>query len=86
MIELDTTIWLWRFCYKYTDDIIFICATTRFELQGHTPYEIVMNYTPTIYEYVSFSWFQWSWFYYESLKSKHIYRWVVPAHGFGKAF
>ena len=68
MLDSNNPIRLWCFCYKFTADIIYLCATGRFELQGLIPYETVMNYTPDISEYVSFSWFQWLWLYGESLK------------------
>ena len=72
MLESNTPICFWCFCYEYTADVISLCATGRFELQGQTPYVTVMNYTPDISEYASFSWFQWLWFYYESLKIKQL--------------
>ena len=51
MIELNTAIQLWLFCYKYTAGIIFLYATGRFGLQDKTPYEPVMNFTHDISEY-----------------------------------
>ena len=59
MIESNTPIIIWWFFYEWTADIISPCATGRFKLQGRNPYETVMNYTPDISEYASFSWFQW---------------------------
>ena len=50
MIELNTPIRLWCFCYTYTSDIISLCATGCFELQVQNTYETVMNYTPDISE------------------------------------
>ena len=45
-----------------------------------------MNDAPDIYELASFSWFQWSWFFGESLKSKQLCRCLGPAHGVGQEF
>ena len=45
-----------------------------------------MNYTPDISEYVSFSWFQWCWFYNEQTKEKQLCQWLGPAHGVGQRF
>ena len=45
-----------------------------------------MNYTPEISEYASFSWFQWSWFYDETLKIKQLYRWLGHSHVVGQSF
>ena len=86
MLESNTPIGPWCFCYRYTADIICLCATGCFEFQGWTPYEKVMNYTPYISKYASFSWFQWSWFYGESLKIKQLCVWLGPARGVGKSF
>ena len=86
MLESNTTIHLWWFCYDYTTDTIYLCDTGCFELLGRTPYEIVMNYTPDISEYALFSWFQWSWLYGESLKSKQLCKWLRPANGVGQEF
>ena len=55
-------------------------------MQGKNPYETVTNYTPDITEYASFSCFQWSWFFDESLKSKQLCRCLGPAHGVGQEF
>ena len=57
MQRSDTPIRLWCFCYKYSADVLSLLATGRFELQGRTPYEAVMNYTLDISEYASFTWF-----------------------------
>ena len=86
MIDSNNPILLWCFCYEYTADIIYLCATGCFESQGRTLHETVMNYTPAISEYASFSWFYWSWFYDDILKRNQLCRWLRPAHGFGKAF
>ena len=46
-----------------------------------------MNYsTPVISEYVSFTWFQWCWYFDESTKSKRLCGWLGPVHSIGQAF
>ena len=82
----DTLIRLWCFCYEYSADVLSVLATGRYELQGRTSYEAVMHYTPDISEYVSFTWFQWCWYFDESTKSKRLCRWLGPAHQIGQAF
>ena len=82
----DTPIRLWCFCYEYSADVLSVLATGRYELQGRTSYEAVMHYTPDISEYVSFTWFQWCWYFDESTKSKRLCRWLGPAHQIGQAF
>ena len=46
---------------EYSADLLSLLANGRFDLQGRTPYELVMHHTPDISEYVSFRWFQWCW-------------------------
>ena len=86
MLESNNPIRLWCFYYKYTADILSLCAIGHFEFQGWTSYETVMNYTPDISEYTSFSWFQCSWLYDETLKSYQLCRWLGPVYRFGQAF
>ena len=85
MQKTDTPVRLWCFCYEYCADVLGLCATGRFDLQGRTPYEGVMNYTPDISEYASYSWFQWCWFHYEKTKSKRLCRWLGPTHSKSQA-
>jgi hypothetical protein len=86
MMATDTPIRLWCFCYEYTADLLSLLATGRFDLQGRTPYEMIMHYTPDISEYVSFGWFQWCYYFDEDSKSKKICRWLGPAHEVGQSF
>ena len=58
MMKTQNPIRLWCFCYDYTADLLSLLAVGRFDLQGCTPYEVVMNYTPDILEYASFTWVQ----------------------------
>ena len=86
MQSTNTPIRLWCFAYEFAADLLSLCATGRFDLQGRTPYECTMNYTPDISEYASFSWFQWCWFYNEGSKTKELCRWLGPAHHVGQSF
>ena len=45
-----------------------------------------MHYTPYILEYVSYTWFQWCWYFDKSTKSKRLCCWLVPTHQVGQAF
>ena len=85
MQRSNTPIRLWCFCFEYSADLLSLCATGRFDLQGRTPYEAVLNYTPDISEYASYTWFQWCWFYNERTKNKQLCRWLGPAHHIGQA-
>ena len=86
MQATDTPIRLWCFAYEYSADLHSLLATSRFDLQGRTPYEVVMHYTPDISEYISFSWFQWCWYFDEGSKEKVLCRWLGPAHQVGQSF
>ena len=86
MFHTQTPIRLWCFCFNYCADVLSLCATGRFELQGRTPFEIVTNYTPDISEYVQFAWFDWCYYYDQENKSKCLCRWLGPAAGIGQAF
>ena len=80
MQKTNTLVRLWCFCYEYSADILSLLATGRFDLQGRYSYEVVMRYTPDISEYVSYTWFQCCWYFYESNNSKQLCRWLGPAH------
>ena len=86
MQATQTPICLWCFAYEYTSDLLSLLATGRFDLQGRTPYEVVMHYTPDISEHVSFSWFQWCWYFDEQTRQKVLCRWLGPAHQVGQSF
>ena len=81
-----TPIRLWCFAYEYSADLLSLLATDRFDLHGRTPYEVVMHYTPDISEYLSFSWFQWCWYFDHETRSKQLCRWLGPAHEVGQSF
>ena len=51
MLRINSLVRLWCFCYKYTVDILSLCVSDRFYLQGITTYEAVMQYTQDISEY-----------------------------------
>ena len=86
MQMINTPVQFWCFCYKYSDDILSLLATGRFELQDISPYEVVLYYTPDISEYASFTLFQWCWYFDESNKSKKLCCWLGPAHHVGNNF
>ena len=86
MMATNTPIRLWCFCYEYSANLLSILANGRYDLQGRTPYEAVLHYTPDISEYVSFAWFQWCWYYDEITNTKQLCRWLGPAHHVGQSF
>ena len=58
----------------------------RFDLQGRTPYKVVIQYTPVISEYVSFTWFQLCWYYDDKSNTEQLCRWLGPAHQTRQSF
>ena len=85
MMHTQTPIRLWCFCYEFSADLLSLCATNRYDLQGRSAYEHVVGYTPDITEYVSFSWYQWVYYWDEDAKEKKLGRWLGPAHQIGQA-
>ena len=60
-------------------------ATSMFDLNGRTPFETVLGFTPDISELVEFDWYQWVW--YHDTVSPHkdqLGRWLGPAHNVGQ--
>ena len=82
----NTLVRLWCFCYEYSAELLSILANGIFDLQGRTIYEAVIHYTTDILEYVLFEWFQWCWYFDEDAWSKHLWRWIIPAHQFKRSF
>ena len=78
-----TPIRSWCSCYEYIADILSLCATTRFVLKGRTPYEVVINYTQDKSEYLTFSWYQWCWYFDEDKRNKSLCRWIGPVNNIG---
>ena len=85
MQRVQAPLRLWCFAYEYSSDVLSLCAPALYPLMTRTPYEHVMNYTPDISEYVSFEWYQWSWYWDEILKEKVLCRWLGVAHSIGQS-
>ena len=76
---------LWCFAYEYSAEILCLTATGKYQLQGRTPYEVVMNYTPDISEYVNFHFYQWCYHWDELKGEKLLGRWLGVAHRVGQS-
>jgi hypothetical protein len=85
MTNKESPVRLWCFCFELAADILSLCATMHYSLQGRTPYEITCNYTPDISEYVTFLWYDWVYYWDEHSKDKRIGRWLGPAHRVGQS-
>jgi hypothetical protein len=76
---------LWCFAYEYACDVLSLCSNGYYPLKGRTSYEHVMNYTPDISEYITFEWYQWSYYWDEIEKEKTLCRWLGVAHHIGQS-
>lgn len=76
---------LWCFAFEYASDVLSLCASGAFQLDGRTSYEHIMNYTPDISEYITFQWYQWSYYWDEIDKEKVLCRWLGVAHHIGQS-
>ncbi len=85
MASTQAPIRLWCFAYEYSADICCLLATGLYDLGGRTPYEIVMQHTPDISEYVIFKWYQWSYYWDELNKEKKLCRWLGVASNVGQS-
>ena len=85
MSDTQAPIRLWCFAYEYAADITCLLATGRYELEGRTPYEHIMQHTPDISEYVVFKWYQWAYYWDESEKEKRLCRWLGISSNVGQA-
>ena len=61
MQDFNKLVRLCFFNYEYLANLFSLLANVRFELQGKTPYESVIYYTPDILECVLFEWFKLCW-------------------------
>ena len=85
MMKTNTPVRLWCYCFEYTADILCLCVSQHYNLKGRTPYELVAGYTPNISEYVSFSWYQWCYYWDTTTKQKGICRWLGPLNSVGQS-
>ena len=85
MRRTNTPIVLWDYCIEYNSELRSMTASKNLELEGRTPFEKVMGYTPDISELVEFDWYEWVWFY-DPTKPERVQlgRWLGPAHNAGQ--
>ena len=85
MRRSNTPIVLWDYCIEYNSELRSVTAAKNIELEGRTPFEKVMGYTPDISELVEFNWYDWVW-YYDPTKPERVQigRWLGPAHNAGQ--
>ena len=85
MSSTNTPIRLWDYAYEYAAELRCLTVTRNRHLKGRTPFELVKGYTPDISEFITFSWYDWVW-YYEPTNQNHqlLGRWLGVAHNIGQ--
>ena len=85
MRRTNTPLVLWDYCVEYNAELRCMTATNLFDLNGRTPFETVLGFTPDISELVEFSWYQWIWYHDPVHPDRdNLGRWLGPAHNVGQ--
>jgi len=81
-----TPIRLWDYGWEYTSSIYCLTESNHILLDGVTPHEKVLGFTPDISEYLAFTWYQWVWYYEpNSDNRKEIARRLGPVNNCGQS-
>ena len=85
MRRINTPLVLWENYVEYNSKLRCMTATEIYDLNGRTPFECVLDFTPDISELVEFSWFQRVWHHDPIDPTKdQLGRWMGPAHNVGQ--
>jgi hypothetical protein len=88
MHRAQTPVVLWDFCCQYMIELRNRLARPLQQLNGRTPYELIIGNTPDISEFLEFCWYQPIW-YYESntfpQENRLLGHWIGIAHRVGQA-
>ena len=85
MRNTGTPIRLWDYCWDYCSEKRSLTASGHINLDGRTPFEKVLGYTPDISEFIQFDWYEWIEYNEPLFESKvDIGRWLGPAHSAGQ--
>jgi len=80
---------LWDFYCKWSCDVRSKTAHVSFELDGRTPFEVVMGYTPDISSLMNYDFYEPIWYYNEISQfpepKRKLARWLGEAHNVGQA-
>jgi hypothetical protein len=80
---------LWDFCCAWACDVRSKTAHKSFELDGRTPYEMIMGSTPDISSLIDYDFYEPIW-YYDELSNfpepkRKMARWLGETHNIGQA-
>jgi hypothetical protein len=80
---------LWDFCVKWSCDVRAKSAHKSFDLDGRTPYEVVMGDTPDISSLMDYDFYEPIWYYDEISQfpepKRKMAQWLAEAHNVGQA-
>jgi len=80
---------LWDFCVKWSSDVRNRTSSTRFVLDGRTPYEAVMGHTPDISSLATFNFYEPVWYIDQTSEfpkpKRKLGRWLGEAYDIGQA-
>ena len=81
----NTPIRLWDYAWEYVSELRCLTAMKHIYLDGSTPLQKVMGYTPNITEYVLFGWYEWIWYHSVTDVNRTLLgRWLGPASNIGQ--
>ena len=85
MRQTNIPLVLWDYCVEYNTKFRCLTTTDIFDLNGRTPFENVLGFTPDVSEIVEFGWFEWVWFHNPVDPTKdQLGRWKGLAHNVGQ--
>jgi hypothetical protein len=80
---------LWDYCTIYQCELCNLIAHPLYQLNGRTPYELVVGRTPDISEYLDFSWYDNVWYYDQDApfptERRKLAKWIGVAHRVSQA-
>jgi len=80
---------LWDYCTTYQCELRNLIAHPLYQLNGRTPYELVVGRTPDISEYLDFAWYDDVWYYDQDVQfpdaRRKLGKWIGVAHRIGQA-
>jgi hypothetical protein len=80
---------LWDYCTIYQCELRNLIAHPLYQLNGRTPYELVVGRTPDTSEYLDFGWYDNAWYYDQDAplpsERRKLGKWIGVGHHVGQA-
>ena len=84
MRSTQAPIRLWDYCWEYLSELRCLTASDHITLDGRTPFEKVLGYTPDISEFIQHQWYNWIWFFDPNDNDERLRRYLGPSHSSGQ--